>query len=607
MQKERNFRVQVSGSHASTDSGKGGLQTSSSISQTNKHSKTKKLNNNSSSASKLSSDDGVDCSSSTTTTTTIVQQLQGFNYDSHSNIPTCGESLSKNKWRKKSTKPPPSYLNHTNHKPRSRSYDQCTKRHDDVSSSQQLTNYNNVFNIPSNLDKHASSTSRLLEDGADNRSNFFSHSTPVNVLNRPISIQLQQEASSSRSVKQHKKKTANFGPPLSTLRLLATRKKTHKTMLTITKEGWVVIEFTQMFASNMYVTSVTFISGDGQQIKYFACKSGEEMLLRPDKPVVNLASPVPNVPCEVYTFNQLPKNLWNIYKYASQFVNTVRSVTPTVIYYTDKAKCMLMENNRFVANFYDGVTFTQLQSKMTITESDDRTTTLDVSASISQMLPDTQDRWNHVIEVYKTCRALVELLLVSNPKLSSSSPFPCFLGRQPTGVTIASSSTSAASKKNCGRSNSHASINNETTLSPFSIRSYSSSNVTATSTPTFCGRTCTSVDTFKSDSLASADASNRPSTTFDCQKQPHIKYLSLPDVGNVYEYPRGFFVIERLDETCILLDSQADSYTFKLKSGSTLTFCKVADVPSSYRRMLDDLPHILQLLAKTKPLTSFSS
>lgn len=57
-----------------------------------------------------------------------------------------------------------------------------------------------------------------------------------------------------------------------------------------------------------------------------------------------------------YSYHDLPNRYWKKYQVASKLVNTVRSMTPKVIVYTDLAKCILMENGPnadFEAWFYD--------------------------------------------------------------------------------------------------------------------------------------------------------------------------------------------------------------------------------------------------------------
>lgn len=54
----------------------------------------------------------------------------------------------------------------------------------------------------------------------------------------------------------------------------------------------------------------------------------------------------------------LPEKFVKKYSYASRFVDLVRAQTPKIIYYSHKAKCMLMENGPdadFQVHFYEGM------------------------------------------------------------------------------------------------------------------------------------------------------------------------------------------------------------------------------------------------------------
>jgi len=62
-------------------------------------------------------------------------------------------------------------------------------------------------------------------------------------------------------------------------------------------------------------------------------------------------------PVKQFTYADLPKKYWKKYQYASRFVNLVRSKTPKITLYSNRAKCMLMENEPnpdFEVIFYDG-------------------------------------------------------------------------------------------------------------------------------------------------------------------------------------------------------------------------------------------------------------
>ncbi|XP_063934140.1 serine/threonine-protein kinase PLK4-like isoform X2 [Zophobas morio] len=58
--------------------------------------------------------------------------------------------------------------------------------------------------------------------------------------------------------------------------------------------------------------------------------------------------------CDVYRLESLPEKYHKLYEYARSFVELVRSKTPKVTFYTDKARCMLMETlAHFECKFYE--------------------------------------------------------------------------------------------------------------------------------------------------------------------------------------------------------------------------------------------------------------
>jgi len=59
----------------------------------------------------------------------------------------------------------------------------------------------------------------------------------------------------------------------------------------------------------------------------------------------------------IFSYHNLPERHHTKYVYAARFVDLVRAVTPKVTFFSDRAKCMLMENSppNFEANFYSGM------------------------------------------------------------------------------------------------------------------------------------------------------------------------------------------------------------------------------------------------------------
>lgn len=140
--------------------------------------------------------------------------------------------------------------------------------------------------------------------------------------------------------------------PFSTARLLPTRHQTKNAVLSILKDGEVCIEFLKKRTSikKDIVCEVMRISSDGLRIILYEPKTEKGVALC-DEPL-----PLPTQGADkIYGIHNLPEKHKKKYNYASKFVDLVRAKTPKITYYTDKAKCFLMESLKdFEICFYDG-------------------------------------------------------------------------------------------------------------------------------------------------------------------------------------------------------------------------------------------------------------
>ncbi|KAF4528591.1 hypothetical protein B566_EDAN015811 [Ephemera danica] len=140
---------------------------------------------------------------------------------------------------------------------------------------------------------------------------------------------------------------------LSTLRLQPVRHRTKNVVLSILASGEVGVEFLKRKPNGEErVIDVCRISSDGIRI----------IIYRPNKGKgCKLADSIPELPAQgadyIFSYENLPEKHVTKYLYAARFVDLVKSVTPKVTFYSDQAKCMLMENSpvpNFEANFFDG-------------------------------------------------------------------------------------------------------------------------------------------------------------------------------------------------------------------------------------------------------------
>lgn len=145
-------------------------------------------------------------------------------------------------------------------------------------------------------------------------------------------------------------------PPkeLCSYRLLPTRHQTKNAILSILNDGEVCIEFLKKrsYLKEEIVCEVCRISPDGKRI----------ILYEPDGGNVSPSNKPPPLPTQgtdhIYGLENLPEKHWKKYTYATKFVELIKAKTPKITYYTEKAKCLLMENaSDFEASFYGGKCF----------------------------------------------------------------------------------------------------------------------------------------------------------------------------------------------------------------------------------------------------------
>jgi polo-like kinase 4 len=194
--------------------------------------------------------------------------------------------------------------------------------------------------------------------------------------------------------------------PLNTIRLQPTRHKTKNAILSIMEEppGEVVLEFIKAKPKNgeEKITDVCRISSDGLRIILYQPKATKVQ----DKP--------PKVPSNgadhIYSYDNLPEKHWKKYKYAHRFIQMVRAKTPKVTFYSELAKCQLMENlEDFEMCFYNG-------GKVT------KTADGDFSGCSSR------DVLQHAEKCLQHCVKIEQTLSLMSLEFSS---FPVIIGRRP--------------------------------------------------------------------------------------------------------------------------------------------------------------------------------
>lgn len=208
-------------------------------------------------------------------------------------------------------------------------------------------------------------------------------------------------------------------PPLNTTRLLPTRHKTSKMILSVLDNGSVVVELTKFFTrlDECRIVEILQISGDGMQIMWYqpTNKLGEAIL---DKPTA-----IPNGQGVSFTYHSLPNKHHKKYVYGYKFVQMVKAKTPKITYFSTRAKFQVMETlEDFESFFYNDVKIfktsldgIRIYNQGNLVAEDDMTSAL-------------RDDWNHFQECIQHCLNLNQVLSSIN---ASNACFPITVGRRP--------------------------------------------------------------------------------------------------------------------------------------------------------------------------------
>ena len=209
-------------------------------------------------------------------------------------------------------------------------------------------------------------------------------------------------------------------PPLSTLRLLPTKKPQqlkNGIRAAILADGSVQIslEIPHRKSGRITLEWIT-VSCNGQTIRVERGSSMEN----------------PSTETQVYQHEHLPRNYWQKYNIIYRYVNFVRETTPKVTLYTDQAQCRLMENlpvANFEVNFYQGPKIKFFSSNGRITYSDDYGPVESFSYPINKSTNDNNLSYLKQFEDWHLqCKTIVNLLEDNSNDLTVA--FPAVIGRR---------------------------------------------------------------------------------------------------------------------------------------------------------------------------------
>lgn len=99
-------------------------------------------------------------------------------------------------------------------------------------------------------------------------------------------------------------------------------------------------------------SNIVLFENNAFQVVLYQPNAGKGVMLGDEPPSVPLRGAD-----AIHSYESLPENHWKKYIYAARFVNLVKAKTPKITYYSQQAKCLLMENKPnpdFEVIFYQG-------------------------------------------------------------------------------------------------------------------------------------------------------------------------------------------------------------------------------------------------------------
>ncbi|KAF7278138.1 hypothetical protein GWI33_008755 [Rhynchophorus ferrugineus] len=212
---------------------------------------------------------------------------------------------------------------------------------------------------------------------------------------------------------------------LCSQRLLPTRHQTKNAILSILNDGEVVIEFIKKKGSTKrdVTCEVMRISPDGLRIVLYEPEGGRGV------PPADEPPPLPVQGADqIYSIENLPEKHWKKYMYAFKFVELVRAKTPKITLYSDKAKCLLMENLLdFEMCFYEGGKVTRSTTEgITFLDTTGNKFNYRTENECRNLNGTLELMWTHAQECFEH-----SLLLENTLSKLEGTNFPIIVGRRP--------------------------------------------------------------------------------------------------------------------------------------------------------------------------------
>ncbi|XP_043253044.1 serine/threonine-protein kinase PLK4 isoform X2 [Colletes gigas] len=349
-------------------------------------------------------------------------------------------------------------------------------------------------------------------------------------------------------------------PPISSERLQPTRHRTKNAILTILDHGEVCIEFIKRRSGVERVSEVCRISSDGLRV----------ILYKPNVPIEIGIQPPP-LPSRgadsIYSYENLPPRHHRKYVYASRFIKLVRAKTPKLTLYTQRSKCLFMENGPHPdceVHFYNGVKVLRVDGAVKIIERSDGPVYMD-----GEFPPHFDDYYEHYLECYQRC-LLLESTLTSLEAATGHSCFPVIIGRRPSAAL--NDAPCLQGKENVSQATNHTPV-----MSSFDA-------------------TCSVISTVASRSRKMNSMRNSSNNTNN---------VVIPGVGTATQLSSGDIRLDYKDGSALTVSPQSygGGIIYECNNGTVTRYnqhYQNSEVPHIVREKLRHLPTVIKCLVQPK-------
>ncbi|KAK7066258.1 Serine/threonine-protein kinase plk4 [Halocaridina rubra] len=379
--------------------------------------------------------------------------------------------------------------------------------------------------------------------------------------------------------------------PLSSKRLTARRQRAKNYFFNIMENGDVCLEVLKGENGREKVIETFRISSDGMRIILYrpnggvGCQPGEA------------PPPLPARGADgIYSYENLPKIYWERYRHAAKYIKIVKSQTAKITYFSEQARCTLMENSPdpdFEAVFHQGLKMVSRGKNLVVKEVNGSHSTVPHSSAPNGLREKLHGFYNHFKEVRDHCLYL-ERVLTEVTEKTGLCCFPVKMGLLPPGKTPPGSAREVSNPNE-----------NKENL-PLSMQSYRSPRNVSEQLGSFQD----SVTSFRNLDSSTAPAkqplalhtsanipSESPFTPMNSASRVYV-----PDIGWAVEGNNGMLSVEYLDGTQVIINSNNPKVLFTDENKVTTTYSAKSILPISLQHKLSQMNVVLSSLSQPRKL-----